>query len=183
MGNNYNDKELEQLGFKSFGKNVLISKKASFYEIEKIVIGNDVRIDDFCILSGKIEIGNYVHISAFCALYGKYGIKIGNFCGCSPRVTIFSGSDDFSGNYMISPMVPEEFTNVISGIVNIEDYVQIGTNSTIMPNIKLKEGSVTGAYSFVNKNLDEWTINIGIPCNKIKNRSKKIKGLISLNDD
>ena len=73
MNSFYSNEELKQLGLKSFGKNVLISKKCSIYGADKISIGNNVRIDDFCILSGKIVIGNYVHISAYSALYAGGG--------------------------------------------------------------------------------------------------------------
>ena len=166
--------ELKKIGIKKIGKNVSISRKTSIYSPEELIIGNNVRIDDFCILSGKIEIGNYVHIAAYTALYGKFGIKIGNFCGCSARTIIYSAVDDFSGEYMISPMVPEELTNIISGKVTLEDYVQLGANTVVMPNITLKEGVCTGAMSFVNKGLEEWSIYAGIPCKKIKYRSKKL---------
>lgn len=76
MSNFYNKEELENIGFKSIGEDVLISKKASIYSPEKIRIGNHVRIDDFVVLSGDITIGNYVHISAYVALYGRFGIEI-----------------------------------------------------------------------------------------------------------
>ena len=170
----YNEEELNKIGFKTVGKNVSISKKASIYMPEKIEIGNNVRIDDFCILSGNIKLGDYVHISAFTALYGKYGIEIGNFCGCSPRCTIFSATDDFSGEYMISPMVPHELTNVINGKIIFEDFVQLGANSIVMPNVILKEGVAVGALSFVNRSLESWHIYAGIPCKQIKERSKNI---------
>jgi hypothetical protein len=42
---------LIQMGFKSLGENVFISDKASFYNIGKIDVGSNVRIDDFCVLS------------------------------------------------------------------------------------------------------------------------------------
>lgn len=170
-----NSEQIKNIGFKTVGKNVLISDKASFYGAENIAIGDNVRIDDFCILSGDIEIGNYVHISAYCALYGRFGIKIGNFCGLSPRCTLFSASDDFSGENMISPMVPEKYTNLNVGRVLLFDYVQIGANSIIMPNVICKEGAVCGAFSFVKKNLSEWSINTGIPAKKVKERSRVIK--------
>lgn len=60
MSNFYNEVELKNLGLKSYGENVLISKKCSIYGAENIEIGNNVRIDDFCILSGEIKIGNCV---------------------------------------------------------------------------------------------------------------------------
>ena len=51
----YNPEEVLQLGFKSVGENVLISRFARFYGIGNMEIGNNVRIDDFSILSGKIK--------------------------------------------------------------------------------------------------------------------------------
>ena len=174
MDSFYSEVELKKIGFKRLGKNVKISKKSSIYTPNEICIGNNVRIDDFTILSGKIDIGNYVHISAYTALYGEYGIKIGNYCGCSPRSIIFSATDDFSGEYMISPMVPEEYTNIIGGQVVLEDFVQLGANTIVMPKIIIHQGSAIGALSFVNKDIDEWGIYAGVPAKRIKERSKKI---------
>jgi len=170
----YSKNELLKIGLNCFGKNVYISKKASIYGAKLISIGNNVRIDDFCILSGDIQIGSYVHISAFCALYGKNKITLKDYSGVSPRVTIFSASDDFSGEYMIGPMVPEKLTNVIGGPVILEKYVQIGSGSVVMPNITICEGAVIGAMSLVKSNIEEWTVNVGIPCTKIRKRKKTI---------
>lgn len=174
MSNNYTIDELKELGIKNIGENVRISKKASLYSPEKMSFGNNIRIDDFCILSGNIKIGNYVHISAYTALYGSYGIEIGNYCGCSPRCTLLSGSDDFSGEYMISPMVPEEFTNVMGKKIILKDFCQVGANSIIMPGVVFNTGAVCGCFSYIKKDLEEWTINAGIPAKKIKNREKKM---------
>jgi galactoside O-acetyltransferase len=170
----YNYKELKNLGLKSFGKNVLISRKASFYEADKICLGNNVRIDDFCILSGKIKIGSYVHLSAFSALYGSKGIEIKDFSGTSPRVTIFSASDDFSGEYLIGPVIPHEFTNVTGGKVTLNKFVTIGTGSIVFPNISIGIGTAVGALSLINRSLPEWSIFAGIPARFIKKRKKRL---------
>lgn len=170
----YNQYELKNLGLKHYGENVLISDKCSIYNADNISIGDNVRIDDFCILSGNIEIGNYVHISAYCALYGKFGIKIGDFSGLSPKSTIFSASDDFSGEFMTNPMLPGTLTNVTGGLVEFERFVQIGASSIVMPNVTCKEGAVAGAFSLIQNDLEPWTINVGIPSKKIKDRSKNI---------
>jgi len=175
MDSFYSTDELKKIGIKSFGNNVLISRKCSIYGAKNISIGNNVRIDDFCILSGNIKIGNYVHISAFCALYGRFGIEIGDFCGISARSTLLSATDDFSGEYMISPMVKEEHINLKTGLIKMKNYTQIGANSIIMPKITLHEGAVCGAFSFVNKDLENWTIYKGIPARKFKNRSLNAK--------
>ena len=170
----YSKDELISLGFKSIGDNVYISRYARFYDIDNISIGNNVRIDDFCILSGKISIGNYVHISAFCALYGSKGIIMHDFTGLSPRTTIFSASDDFSGNFLIGPLIDPKYTNVTGGTVEIKKYSQIGANSIIFPNLEIGEGAAVGALSLVNKSLKPWGIYAGIPAKFIRNRSKAL---------
>ena len=170
----YTDKELKKLGLKSYGKNVLISKKTSIYGAENIVIGNNVRIDDFCILSGNVSIQSYVHIAAYCALYGKNGIILRDFSGLSAKVIVYSAIDDFSGKSMIGPVVPVKFTNVTGGTVILNKFVQIGAGSIIMPNLILEEGVAVGAMSFVNKSLNAWSINAGIPVRFIKKRNKNI---------
>lgn len=170
----YDHESLLQLGFASVGKNVLVSKFARFYGIQNISIGDNVRIDDFCILSGKITLGNYIHISAYCALYGSHGIVMRDFSGLSPKSTVFSATDDFSGDYLIGPMVDAEFTNVTGGTVEIGKYVQIGANSVVFPNLSIGEGSSVGSLSLVNKTLEPWGIYAGIPAKFIKPRSKKI---------
>ena len=168
----YSREELQELGLAGFGNNVLISKKASIYSPSTISIGDNVRIDDFCILSGKISLGSFIHIGAFCALFGRFGIEMCDYTGLSPRTTIFSATDDFGGDFLISPMVPDEYTNVKGGIVRIEKFVQVGAGSIILPNVTLGEGSATGSMSLVNKSLDPWIIYAGVPAKVLKTRNK-----------
>lgn len=170
MNSFYTQEELLDLGFESIGHKVLISRKASIYSAEKISIGNNVRIDDFCILSGNIELGSNIHISAYVAMYGALGIKMCDYTGLSPRVTIYSAMDDFSGDYLIGPIHPSEYTNVIGGKVVIEKFVQIGCNSVIFPNLTIHEGAIVGAISLVTKSLGKWTVNVGVPAKFVKNR-------------
>lgn len=177
MNSFYTEEELKELGLKHFGENVLISRFARFYGIQNIEIGNNVRIDDFCILSGKIKIGDYVHISAYTALYGSQGIVINDYCGCSAHSIIYSAMDDFSGDYMIGPMVPEDLTNVTGGPVILEKYVQLGANTTVMPNLTIGEGAVTGSCTLVRHDVDPWTVNIGIPSKVLKKRNNNLKEL------
>lgn len=57
---------VQDMGFAAVGSNVLISNKASFYGVGRISLGNNVRIDDFCVLTAGVEgifIGSHVHIA------------------------------------------------------------------------------------------------------------------------
>ena len=62
--------QIASMGFKSLGKNVRISDKASIYNTDQIEIGDNSRIDDFCVISGKVSIGRNVHIAVFCNIAG-----------------------------------------------------------------------------------------------------------------
>ncbi len=179
MNSFYSNEELKQLGLKSFGKNVLISKKCSIYGADKISIGNNVRIDDFCLLTGKIEIGDYVHISAYSALFaGDEGIYIEDFTGISARCTIWGKSDDYSGSYMSNPTVPLKYRSVTDKKITLKKHVLLGTNTVIIPGagkeIILDEGTATGAMSLINKSTKAWSIYLGIPSKIIKSRKRNI---------
>lgn len=181
MSSFYSVDELNTLGLKSFGTDVLISRKCSIYSPENITIGNNVRIDDFCILSGNITLGSNIHISAYSALYGAMGIVMEDYTGVSPRSTIFSAMDDFSGEFLIGPVHPIEFTNVQGGEVILRKFSQLGANTIVFPSIEIGEGAVTGSMTLVNKTLDPWTVNVGIPVKKIKERKENLKCLIMKN--
>lgn len=175
MNSFYTTEELSSLGLKKYGTNVLISKKASIYGAKNISMGDNVRIDDFCILSGNIYIGNYVHIAAYCGLFGgEAGISMDDFSGLSSRSAIYAASDDYSGEFLTNPTVKDEYKNVVSKHVKIGRHVVIGTNSTILPGVTIGDGTSMGACSLVTKNCDEWGIYVGTPVIRIKERSKNL---------
>lgn len=184
----YSKKELDELGLKCYGENVLISRKSSIYSPENISIGNNVRIDDFCVLSGNITIGNYIHIAVYSALFGgQAGIELRDFSTLSSRCVIYAKSDDYSGNSLAHPSVSRKYRNVVEKKVIIEKHVLIGTGTTILPEVKIGEGSAIGSMSLVNKSLDQWGIYAGIPCKYLKPRSKKLleleKQFLNSNDN
>lgn len=180
MDSFYSEKELQEIGFKSIGRNVKLSRKASIYSPESISIGDNVRIDDFCILSGNIILGSHIHISAYVALYGAKGIIIGDYSGVSPKSVIYSAMDDFSGDYLVGPIHPKGTTNVTGGLVKIDRFVQIGSNVVVFPNLVINEGAVIGACSLVKNDIEEWSIHFGIPCKKRKERRRGLLRFVGL---
>ena len=152
--------ELNEIGFKEHGKNVLISRYARLYHPERISLGNNVRIDDFCVLSagGLITLGNYIHIAPYTSLIGDGNIVVEDYCSISGRVSIYSSTDDYTGMAMTNPMVPSNFTKVTSRPVVLRKHVIIGCGSVILPGVELQVGASIGALSLVKNNCEKETI-------------------------
>jgi acetyltransferase-like isoleucine patch superfamily enzyme len=178
MNSFYSEQELADIGFRHYGKNVLISRFARFYSPEKIKIGNNVRIDDFCILSGDISIGSNIHISSYVGMFAANGIIMEDYTGISPRCTLFSAMDDFSGNYLIGPIHDVECTNVTGGPIIIKRFSQIGANCVVFPNLIIGEGAVVGACSLVTSSLSDWGVFAGVPAKWKKRRYRSLENLI-----
>ena len=177
----YTKEELQNIGFKSVGENVLISNKASLYGVKNIEIGSNVRIDDFCIISageGAIKIGSYVHIACYAHLIGAGEIIVEDHAQISGKVSIYSSSDDFSGDYLVGPTVPKEFTNVKNLTVHLKKYVVLGCNVVVLPGVVLGEGCAVGALSLVNKDLEPYKIYGGSPIKILKDRRALMKKII-----
>lgn len=173
MNSFYNSEELKGLGLKSYGQNVLISRKASIYSPEIIEIGDNVRIDDFCVVSGKISIGNYVHINPHCGIFaGIEGVEIGNYVSFASKVTIYAISDDYSGEYLTSTLIPASRSFMKYGKVKIGDYSILGVGVSVLHGVSVEEGTAVGAMSLITTSTKPWSIYVGIPVRFLKERSR-----------
>jgi galactoside O-acetyltransferase len=172
-----NREQIDLMGFSSVGKNSQLSDKASYYNCPNIIIGDNVRIDDFCVLSagaGGIEIENYIHIAAYSFLTGAGKIIMRDFSGLSSRVSVYSSSDDYSGISMTNPTVPDEFKHVKSADICIGRHVIIGAGSVVLPGVTIEQGVAVGALSLVSKSCSEFGIYSGVPAKKIKERKRNL---------
>ena len=179
----FNEIDLRDFGFKSIGKNVKISSDARIYGPENISIGNNVRIDDFAILSaknGSITLGNYVFIARNSHLSGYYGIEMHDFSSMAANTIIYSASDDYSGDYLTAQAVPQKYTAHIGGTVVIGKHVIIGSACSIFGPSIIGEGCSLGAMTLVTKDLSPWGVYIGSPARRLKERKK---GLLELEKD
>jgi len=165
--------ELEALHFKSLGTNVKISDKASIYNPEHMSIGDNSRIDDFCVLSGHLTIGKNVHIAVFCNLAGgEKGIVMEDFSGLAYSCNVFTQSDDYTGLTLTNPTVPDEFKKERKQPIHIKRHVIVGAASMIFPGVTLEEGCSVGAMSLVTRSTEPWKIYSGIPAVAVKDRKK-----------
>ncbi len=167
--------ELRGLGFKHLGSDVQLSDKASVYGAARIEIGDNTRIDDFCVLSAGecgISIGKHVHVAVYSSLIGAGRIEIQDFANLSSKVSVYSSNDDYSGDYMTNPTVPAEYTHVTKLPVTIGKHVIIGTGSVILPGVTLQAGAVVGALSLVRSDCDTFGVYAGVPAKRIGDRKR-----------
>lgn len=115
-------------------------------DAKNLKIGKHVRINENVFLQGEIEIGDFVMIA--------------------PNTSIYTKSHNHSNKEI--PMVKSGITSTQKVI--IEDNVWIGRNVTILPGIKIAEGSIVGANSVVTKNIEPFTIVGGVPAKLIRKR-------------
>lgn len=160
-----NDKQLKNLKFKSLGRNIKISSNVTIIGAKKIVIGNNVRIDDYTILSvqeGFLKIGSNVHIGGQSYLGCAGGIIIKNNVNISQGVKIYSKINDYLDG--------RKFNKTNKVPVKIFNEVIIGSNSVVLGKCKINTGATVGALSFVKEDLKSWTIYAGNPVKMIKKR-------------
>lgn len=176
MSNFLTEKELAGLGIKSYGKNVLIGRHVVLYSPDKLILGDDVRIDDFTVISGKVTMGSFIHISQFCGIYGgDEGIVMEDFSGLSAKCSVYAVSDDYTGRSMTNPMVPAKYKpTAVSKPIHIGKHAIIGCNSVVLPGVDIPEGAAVGSLSLVTRSLEPWSINTGIPAKKKSDRHRDI---------
>lgn len=168
---------LMELGLKSFGKDVLISDKASIYNAKNISIGNNVRIDDYCIISagdGGIWIGSNIHIACYASMIGGGRITLEDFTNLAQRSTILSSNDDYSGRFFIGPTMKEDLRNVHHAPVTLRSLSILGVGCTVLPGVELGYNSCVGAMSLVKDSIPENQVWVGIPAKFVKMRKSLI---------
>jgi len=174
----YTEQQLSKMGFKSIGRNVKVSDKASIYDCEKIEIGDNSRIDDFCVISGNVKIGGNVHVTPMCLIAGGCeGVIFEDFTTLAYGVKVFTQSDDYSGETMVNSTVPKQYKNEFFKGVLLKKHSIVGAGSVIMPGVTLEEGASIGAMSLVLESTEAWSLYVGVPAKKIKNKSN---GLLKL---
>lgn len=170
----YTEEELKASGIKSVGKNVLIAKNCTIVGLHNLTVGDNVRIDSFTTIiisaQGYFNIGSYVHIGGTTTILASSGVVMRDFSCVSHGVKIYTKSDDYSGEFMTNPTVPSHLTNVQCGEVVIGRHAIVGSQSSILPAVKLAEGTAVGAHSLVTKSTTAWAIYAGSPARKIKDR-------------
>ena len=163
--------------FASVGDHVTIDPTVRVIGAERVSIGSNVRIDAFVVLSageGGIALGDYVHLGAHTFLAGSARIEIGDGIGISGRVSIYSSSDEYSGEGIVGPAIPPDLRDVTDAPVTVSDLCAIGAGSVLLPGVTLAKGAGVAALSLVKDDVGPFEMVAGVPAKRIGTRSRTL---------
>ncbi|MFW5870227.1 MAG: acyltransferase, partial [Candidatus Sumerlaeota bacterium] len=123
---------------------------------------------------GGIHIGAHVHLGCFCSLLGKGAITFEDFTGMSPRSSVFSSTDDFTGMHMSSPTIPDKYRKVTSGPVTFRKHAAVAACCLILPNVTMESNSSLGAMSLLKEDTEPGYMYFGRPAKKLMKRETRI---------
>lgn len=144
--------KLRGLLYKNFFKNVGINFKVH----DNVIIK----------LPSYISIGDNLTLNQNTYITGADGLSIGDnvMMGSGVKITTSKHMYDF----IDIPMIKQD---IINNPIVIEKDVWIGFNAVILDGVIIKEGSIVGANSLINRNIDKFCIYGGVPAKFIKNRT------------
>ena len=175
MAHEIADTDGRRFPFRACGEDVQIYPRAHVTGAETISIGDSVIIDDFVFLTGGMEtsIGNFVHLASFSSFLGGGRLFIEDFAGVSSGSRIYTGTDDFLGESLTGPTIPDAFRRPVRSSVRIGKFAVVGANCVVLPGVTIGEGCTVGALSLINRDCEPWTIYAGSPARPIKARRRE----------
>ncbi len=180
--------------FKKFGRGVIIGRNVVFRHPRKISLGDNVTIDDNCLLDGRggtagepgLIVENNVLINRNCLVSAKSGsIKLGRRTSVGSNSVIVSmdtvelgeavllagGCYISAGAYKIDELIPvmdqEAYT---VGPIRIGSNTWLGTRVTVLDGVTIGKNAVIGACALVNRNIPDKAVAVGTPAKVIRMR-------------
>jgi acetyltransferase-like isoleucine patch superfamily enzyme len=181
--------------FNKQGKGVAIATGVSLRQPRKISVGDGCVIDELASFSvrgssnARIELGNNVFIGRDTILSARDGlIQIHNCSTIGSHCRIGNAKGELQiGKYVLvgaycyvgagnHPTDRKDIPMALQGSkshgkVFIGDDVWIGAHTIVTDGVKIGEGSIIGAGSFVNKNIPAYSIAFGFPAKVYKART------------
>jgi acetyltransferase-like isoleucine patch superfamily enzyme len=155
------------------GQDVIIDSNTKFTRPELVELGNHIGIDWGFYCTTQLTVGDYVHISPHVAVIGgaKAGLTVEDFCFISVGARLVCASEEFYGEGLIGPIIPDEYKdNQIVRPIILRRFSGVCANSVVLPGVEMAEGSILGANSLLKESTEPWTIYAGSPAKPIKKR-------------
>lgn len=136
-------------------------------------IGKNVEIQS--VFDSDILINDYVSVQDRCKILGS--VTIGKYCMLAPDIFISSGNHFYKERPYLTIRQQDnekgsskESFKLYDKEVIIEEDCWIGKNVFIAPGVYIGRGAIIGTNSVVKSNIEPYTVNVGIPITKVKER-------------
>lgn len=106
----------------------------------------------------NLKLGRYTDIGAFTYINAQYGVEIHEEVQVGSHCSIYSLST----------------IDNKKGKITIKRNARIGSHSVIMPGVTIGENAVIGAFSFVNQNIPDNVVAVGIPVKVMRKPEEEI---------
>ena len=100
----------------------------------------------------KLKLGYKTDIGAFTYINAKFGVVIGDNVEIGSHCSIYS----------VSTIDNKE------GKVILKKSCRIGSHSVVMPGVTIGENSIIGAFSFVDEDIPDSVVAVGVPAKVIR---------------
>jgi putative colanic acid biosynthesis acetyltransferase WcaF len=97
-------------------------------------------------------------------IYSLGPVELGEFALVAQECYLCTGTHDFE-----KPNFPLQVGKIIVG-----PHVFLGARTFVLPGVTIGTGAVTGACSVVTKDLSQWTVFRGNPCEAVRQRSRTV---------
>ena len=182
--------------FGKVGKNVIFGRNITIRHPHKIIIGNNVVFDDYCVIDakgeknkgiiigdnvlisrntiisckeGNIEIGDNSNIGTNCLIHSETTVRIGTYVLLAAYCYVVAGgTHDFRRTD--TPIITQP--SISKGGVTIQDDVWLGAGVTVLDGVLIEKGTIVGAGAVVNKHLRAYSVAQGVPARVVKRRQR-----------
>jgi len=180
--------------FRSVGRGAVFGRNITLRHPHKISLGADCFIDDNVVLDAKgganqglklgdnvfvgrntilsckegdIVIGDHGNISANCSLLSETEIRLGKYCFLAGHCYLVAGGnhsfDDLNTPIMFQPSFSR-------GGIRIADDVWLAAGVIVLDGVTIGRGCVVGAGAVVTESLPEYSVAVGSPARRIRDR-------------
>lgn len=174
-------------GIELMGDNVRTKLKrcgtgVKIHPLAKVTRPEVVELDDYCRLcdfvfvwgGNGVRIGKHTDIQPHTIIWGGGEMEIQDYVSVGPGTVLLTAVYAHKEGLKMVDGLPDGMTHALYGKLVVKNDVYIGANCTIMPDVTIGEGAILGASSFVNKDIEPWSINVGSPARKIGVRPRLI---------
>lgn len=120
------------------------------------------------------QIGDYTYIGFNCIVTKA---QIGRYCSIANNINIGPGEHDMTQISTSSQFYTNPYEKLTEKPIQIGNDVWIGSNCIIRRGVKIADGAVIGANSFVNEDVPAFAIYAGSPAKFIRFRFDETKRL------